>query len=59
MGGAYSTHGTGEMRTVFWLENLKGRDHSEDMRRCEDNIRMDLKQGGCSVYRSHMPGFFA
>jgi hypothetical protein len=21
----------GEMNTLFWLENLKGRDHSEDL----------------------------
>jgi hypothetical protein len=29
-GGACSSHG--EMRnTIFWLENLKGRDHLEDL----------------------------
>jgi hypothetical protein len=24
-------HGRDEMHTKFWLENLKGRDHSEDL----------------------------
>jgi hypothetical protein len=29
---ACSTHGRkGEIRTVFWLESVKGRDHSEDL----------------------------
>jgi hypothetical protein len=32
MGGACSTHECNEkMHTTFLLENLKGRDHSEDM----------------------------
>jgi hypothetical protein len=32
MGGMYSTHGKDKkMHTVFWLEDLKGRDHSEDL----------------------------
>jgi hypothetical protein len=34
------------MYTQFWSENLKGRDHSEDRRRWEDNIRMDLREIG-------------
>jgi len=24
-------HGRDEMHTIFWLENLKGRDHLEDL----------------------------
>jgi hypothetical protein len=33
------------MHTEFWSEKLKGRDHSEDLRRrWEDNIRMDLRE---------------
>jgi len=28
----------------IWSENLKGRSHSEDRRRREDNIRMDLRE---------------
>jgi len=32
---------------IFWLENLKGRDHLEEVRhREEDNIRMDCKEIG-------------
>jgi hypothetical protein len=31
MGGACSMHGDIKMRTKFWLENLKGRDHLEDV----------------------------
>jgi hypothetical protein len=35
------------MHTIFWFENLKGRDHSEDLgRRWEDNIRIDLRETG-------------
>jgi hypothetical protein len=34
------------MHAKFWLENLKARDHSEDRRRFEDNIRMDLWEVG-------------
>jgi hypothetical protein len=33
------------MRTMFWLENLMGRDRSH-RRRWEDNIRTDLKEIG-------------
>jgi len=32
----------GEMPTEFWWGNLKERDHSEDMRRWEDNSKMDV-----------------
>jgi hypothetical protein len=41
----------GEMRsTMFWLENLKGRDYLEISRhRWEDNIRMDLRETGWEV----------
>jgi hypothetical protein len=28
MGGTFNMHGRDE---IFWLENLKGRDHSEDL----------------------------
>jgi hypothetical protein len=31
MGGACSTHGRDEMHIKFQSENLKGRDHSEDL----------------------------
>jgi hypothetical protein len=31
MGGQCNTHGRDEMYTKFWLENLKERDHSEDL----------------------------
>jgi hypothetical protein len=31
MGGACNTHGKREMLTLFWLENLKGRDQSEEL----------------------------
>jgi hypothetical protein len=34
------------MHTVFWLENLKGRDHSEDLGIDGDNIRMDVREIG-------------
>jgi hypothetical protein len=35
------------MHTIFWLQNLKGRDHLEDLGVWEDNIKMILgKQGG-------------
>jgi len=30
MGGAHSMHGR-DKKYVFWLENLKGRDHMEDL----------------------------
>jgi hypothetical protein len=32
------------MHTRFWLKNLKGRDHSEDMAVDGDNIRMDVRK---------------
>jgi len=31
MGRACNTHGRDEMHTKFWSENVKGRDHSEDL----------------------------
>jgi len=35
------------MRTKCWSENLKGRNHAEDLaHRWEDNIRMDLSEIG-------------
>jgi hypothetical protein len=38
----------GEKRNLykFWSEDLKGRDHSEDNRSWEDNIRMYLRETG-------------
>jgi hypothetical protein len=32
------------MHTIFWLENLKGRDHLEDL--YVDNIRINLRETG-------------
>jgi hypothetical protein len=44
MGRACSTHGRDEkLDTVFWLENLKGREFGRPRHRWEDNIRMDLR----------------
>jgi hypothetical protein len=38
------------MHTKFWLENLKGRDYSEEYEcRWEDNSRMDLREIRCEV----------
>jgi hypothetical protein len=35
------------MQIIFWLENMKVRDHLEDLGiRWEDNIRMDLREIG-------------
>jgi hypothetical protein len=31
MGGSCSTNGRGDMRTKFWSENLKRREHLEDL----------------------------
>jgi hypothetical protein len=31
MSGANSTNGRGEIHTKFWPENMKGRNHSEDL----------------------------
>jgi hypothetical protein len=33
------------MSTIFWLENLKGKDHSEDLE-VDGNIRMGLSEIG-------------
>jgi hypothetical protein len=30
-GGTRSADGRDEIHTIFWLENLKGRDHLEDL----------------------------
>jgi hypothetical protein len=46
MGGACTTHGE-NIHTIFWSENLKGRNHSEDLVvDGEINIRMDLREIG-------------
>jgi hypothetical protein len=34
-----------EVHTIFWLENLKGRERVRPSRKWEDNIRMDLMVG--------------
>jgi hypothetical protein len=34
------------MYNIFWLENLKGREHLEDQAKIEDNIRMYLRERG-------------
>jgi hypothetical protein len=34
------------MLRVFWLENLNGRELGRPRRRCEDNIRLDLREIG-------------
>jgi hypothetical protein len=34
------------MRTKCWFGSLKGRDNSNDRRRWEDNIKMDLRKIG-------------
>jgi len=34
------------MHTKFWSGDMKGRNHSEDNRRCEGNIRMYLRETG-------------
>jgi hypothetical protein len=36
------------MHTKCWLENLKGRDHSEDLS-VDDNIRMNLRETGWEI----------
>jgi hypothetical protein len=41
-----------EMLTKFLSENLKGRDHSEDLNRWENNIKMDLRKK-CELDTSH------
>jgi hypothetical protein len=40
------------VHTKFWLENLEGRDHSEDLGidRWEHNIKIDMKEIGVSVW---------
>jgi hypothetical protein len=35
------------MHTTFWLNNLKGIITWRLQRRCEDNIRLDLREIGC------------
>jgi hypothetical protein len=34
------------MHTIFWFENVKVRDHSEDLGVDGNNIRMDLRGVG-------------
>jgi hypothetical protein len=38
------------MNTVFWMENLKGKDQLEDLGVDGDNIRMDgIRVGRCGL----------
>jgi len=39
-------HVWGEMCTGVWWGNLRKRDHLEDRRRWEDNIKMDHQEEG-------------
>jgi len=53
---ACSTHGIGEINTKFWSENLKGRDHSEDLA-VDGRIILECisgKQGGEGVEWIHL-----
>jgi len=34
------------MHTVFWLENMKGRDYLRTRHTWKDNIRLDLREIG-------------
>jgi hypothetical protein len=38
--------GRREMRTKFWLEGLKGGDHSQNLGAEEENIKMYLRETG-------------
>jgi hypothetical protein len=42
---------TGEMRDtyMFWWKNLRVRDYLEELRRLEDNIKVDVKEMGLEV----------
>jgi hypothetical protein len=45
--GSCSAQGRSQMHTRFWLENLKWKDHSEDLwRMWEDHIKMDHRETG-------------
>jgi hypothetical protein len=47
VGGTCGTHGGGEKcLQEFWLGGPKVRDHWEDRRKWEDNIKMDLREIG-------------
>jgi hypothetical protein len=38
------------MHSIFWLENLQGRDHVEDLSRWKDNTGIDVREiwwGNC------------
>jgi hypothetical protein len=39
--------GETKVYTGFWWEHLRDRDHLEDKRRWEDNIKMDPEEMGC------------
>ena len=43
---AYMKERRGEMHTGFWWGNLRERCNLEDMRRWEDNIKLDLEEAG-------------
>jgi hypothetical protein len=40
------------MHTKLWLENLKGKDHSEDQSIDEKNRSLGNKVGRCELYAS-------
>jgi hypothetical protein len=44
MCGACTSHERDDMHTTFLVEKMKGRDHSEELRGYEDNIRTGLRE---------------
>jgi hypothetical protein len=45
--GSVARLGRGEAYTGFWWGNLREKDHLEEKRRREDNIKIDLQEVGC------------
>jgi hypothetical protein len=41
-GGAFDTHGGIKMHTKFWLENLTGRNHYEELRVDEKTLEWNF-----------------
>jgi hypothetical protein len=46
MGGAYSAHGSMTNAYTILVGKPEGRGHSEDVRRWEDNIKINLRKIG-------------